>query len=134
VALFRELLRYVHASTFRHDFILRYFGEKPNLAVCAGASLSHIDRVMKTSLPGCEKTTIIRQHSLASLAPGQGRCRPLPTCCAASRATASCVRVRRAFLLSASLRLRVTTSSCAFCRRDIGAGFVDPHGGLSDAV
>src|SRR5262249_3182926 len=75
-SLFRELLRYVDASTCRHDFILRYFGdEAESLGGCGRCDVCrNIDRALEDdpAILAAESTTI--RQTLAGIAPaGQGR-------------------------------------------------------------
>jgi ATP-dependent DNA helicase RecQ len=74
-ALFRELLRYVDASTCRHDFILRYFGdEAESLGGCGRCDVCRdIDRVMKDDPDRVSKETITIRQALAGVARARGR-------------------------------------------------------------
>jgi ATP-dependent DNA helicase RecQ len=74
-SLFRELLRYVDASTCRHDFILRYFGdEAESLGGCGRCDVCRdIDRAIEDDPATiAAETTIIRQ-ALAGVARARGR-------------------------------------------------------------
>jgi ATP-dependent DNA helicase RecQ len=74
-ALFRELLRYVDASTCRHDFILRYFGdEAESLGGCGRCDVCRdIDRVMRDDPDRVAKETITIRQALAGVARARGR-------------------------------------------------------------
>ncbi|MFO0755666.1 MAG: ATP-dependent DNA helicase RecQ [Byssovorax sp.] len=73
-ALFRELLRYVDASTCRHDFILRYFGdEAESLGGCGHCDVCHEVDQREASDPAkieADRGVIIR--ALAGVARAKG--------------------------------------------------------------
>jgi len=74
-ALFRELLRYVDASTCRHDFILRYFGDEAESL--GGCGRCDVCRDIDGALAGdpatlARESTVIRQ-ALAGVARARGR-------------------------------------------------------------
>jgi ATP-dependent DNA helicase RecQ len=74
-SLFRELLRYVDASTCRHDFILRYFGdEAESLGGCGRCDVCrNIDRALEDDPATlAAEGTIIRQ-TLAGIARARAR-------------------------------------------------------------
>jgi len=74
-ALFRALLRYVDASTCRHDFILRYFGdEAESLGGCGRCDVCRdVARALEDD-PGAlaQETTMLKQ-ALAGVARARGR-------------------------------------------------------------
>ena len=74
-ALFRALLRYVDASTCRHDFILRYFGdEAESLGGCGRCDVCRdVARALEDD-PGAlaQESTMLRQ-ALAGVARARGR-------------------------------------------------------------
>jgi ATP-dependent DNA helicase RecQ len=74
-ALFRELLRYVDASTCRHDFILRYFGdEAESLGGCGRCDVCRdIDRVLEDDPAMLEKESVVIRKALAGVARARGR-------------------------------------------------------------
>jgi ATP-dependent DNA helicase RecQ len=74
-ALFRELLRYVDASTCRHDFILRYFGdEAESLGGCGRCDVCRdIDRALEGDPETLAKETTIIRQALAGVARARGR-------------------------------------------------------------
>jgi ATP-dependent DNA helicase RecQ len=74
-ALFRELLRYVDASTCRHDFILRYFGdEAESLGGCGRCDVCRdIDRVLEDDPAMFEKESVVIRQALAGVARARGR-------------------------------------------------------------
>jgi ATP-dependent DNA helicase RecQ len=74
-ALFRELLRYVDASTCRHDFILRYFGdEAESLGGCGRCDVCRdIDRVMESDPETLARESTTIRQALAGVARARGR-------------------------------------------------------------
>jgi ATP-dependent DNA helicase RecQ len=74
-ALFRELLRYVDASTCRHDFILRYFGdEAESLGGCGRCDVCRdIDRALADDPETLARETTIIRQALAGVARARGR-------------------------------------------------------------
>ncbi len=72
--LFRELLRFVDASSCRHDFILRYFGdEAESLGGCGRCDVC-LDRATLADDPGrAERDRLVVRKILAAIARAGGR-------------------------------------------------------------
>jgi ATP-dependent DNA helicase RecQ len=73
--LFRELLRYIDASTCRHDFILRYFGdEAESLGGCGHCDVCRdIDRALEVDPATLAKESTTIRQALAGVARARGR-------------------------------------------------------------
>jgi len=73
--LFRDLLRYIDASTCRHDFILRYFGdEAESLGGCGHCDICRdIDRVLEADAATLGRESTIIRQALAGVARARGR-------------------------------------------------------------
>jgi ATP-dependent DNA helicase RecQ len=74
-SLFLQLLRYVDASTCRHDFILRYFGdEAESLGGCGRCDVCRdVDQALRDDPEALERESVIVRQALAAVARARGR-------------------------------------------------------------